>query len=58
MEKFADSIKIELKELKKLEKKELSDQQLEKKRETYLDQGIEYLRETFWLVSASEYQTE
>ncbi|MGC9779001.1 MAG: tetratricopeptide repeat protein [Candidatus Heimdallarchaeota archaeon] len=58
MEKFTDSIKKELKELKKLDKKDLSEEQLAKKRETYLNQGIEYLKETFWLVSASEYQTE
>ncbi|NHJ32438.1 MAG: tetratricopeptide repeat protein [Asgard group archaeon] len=58
MHKFVDTIKKELKELEKLKKKELDEEVFEKKRNTYLNEGLACLKETFWLVSASEYQRE
>jgi len=58
MHKFEDIIKKELKELEKLKKKELDEEAFDKKRDTFLKEGLEFLKETFWLVSASEYQRE
>jgi len=58
MHKFVDTIKRELKALQKLQKKELDEIAFEKKRDSYLQEGIAFLKETFWLVSASEYQRE
>ncbi|MBK5113505.1 MAG: tetratricopeptide repeat protein [Candidatus Heimdallarchaeota archaeon] len=56
MHKFEDLIKKELKDLEKLKRKELDEDAFEKKRDTFLQEGLEFLKETFWLVSASEYQ--
>ncbi len=58
MHKFEDIIKKELEELEKIKNKELDEEAFTKKRETFLKEGLEYLKETFWLVSASEYQRE
>jgi len=58
MHKFVDTIKKELKVIEKLQKKELDETTFEKIRDSYLEEGLAFLKETFWLVSASEYQRE
>jgi len=58
MEKFAETMKKDQEDLKKVLKKldSMSEKELEEKRQSYLTDIFAILTQTFWLVSASEHQ--
>jgi tetratricopeptide (TPR) repeat protein len=60
MKKFEDSIKADLDTLVKLKDtiESIDQEELNKQQENCLEDAIIFLRQTFWLVSASEHQRE
>ncbi|NHK31282.1 MAG: hypothetical protein FK730_08015 [Asgard group archaeon] len=60
MKKFEDTIKIDLQLLEEMKEEinSIDEEKIAKQNELYLKDAVEYLRQTFWLVSASEHQRE
>jgi len=59
LNKFVDLLTEDCEKIESLQKdsESLSEDELNKRKEECLDQALNYLRETFWLVSSSEHQT-
>ncbi|MHA1221177.1 MAG: hypothetical protein ACTSQB_05540 [Candidatus Heimdallarchaeota archaeon] len=58
MKKFEDTLKRELKEMTQIKSKfdDMDESTFTKKKKKFLTDGLDFLRQTFWLVSASEHQ--
>ncbi len=58
MKKFEDTICLELEELEKMKETNdtIQDSDLVVRKENFLNEAVECIRQTFWLVSASEHQ--
>ena len=60
MKKFEETIKIDLQALEKMKEtiNTIDEKEISKQNKVYLQDAVDYLRQTFWLVSASEHQRE
>jgi len=58
MQKFEDTLRNDIKAIEKIEKtiETQEETKVKIKRDEFIKQAIDFLKETFWLVSASEYQ--
>ncbi|MHA1124929.1 MAG: tetratricopeptide repeat protein [Candidatus Heimdallarchaeota archaeon] len=58
MQKFEDTLRNDIKAIEKIEKiiEDTENTKVTIKRDEFIKQAIDFLKETFWLVSASEYQ--
>jgi len=58
MQKFEDTLRNDIKAIEKIEKtiENTEESKVTIKRDVFINQAIDFLKETFWLVSASEYQ--
>ncbi len=60
MKSFEDTIKSDLKMLEKMKEtiESIDEEEIAKQNKLYLQDAVNFLRQTFWLVSASEHQRE
>jgi len=58
MTKFEDTLRLEKEELEKMKEtnETIQDTALEERKENFLNEALDFTRQTFWLVSASEHQ--